>query len=276
MKKVATYARVGCHGNSDAALMSQESKLRDYCEKQGYEICNTMRVIGTREQGFPMLLELLQNGKADGVDTILMTSTKKVIGSVTEIDALNKAFVESGLQLETLDGSHQALNVENLISLTLASALHDNEESFGYDLTDDGAIPNEEESEVVRYVFDKYVAYSDNPPDKLVQEVIEDYAARGATITASDAAKKVSGSRIIEAIDNEVKEQWPEAYQSMIDKRMHNEGLRAKRFSSEGAHSSEATEHSPLIPKEEWEEVQAAMAKKTEPPEETPGMDMSM
>lgn len=56
-----------------------------------------------------MLLRCFQKAKEEGIDTILMTSTNRVIGTVEELDKVREAYYASGVTIETLDGSHLLL-----------------------------------------------------------------------------------------------------------------------------------------------------------------------
>ena len=104
---------------------------------------------------------------------------------------------------------HEATNNENYDT--------DRELIFGYDLIDGKLETNPGEAQVVKYVFSRYLELSNQYPAE-----------------QSDLVDQI--------INDEIKEKWPEEYESLIRKRAHNEDLRAKRFPlSEGPHIIEVT-----------------------------------
>lgn len=122
MKKVATYVRVSNHSNSQEAMFRQKEKVNEYCKAQGYEIDDFMDVVGDRRMGYPMLMKLINSAKEKGIDRIVMASTNRIVGSIDELNDIQAAFAEAGICIETLDGSHQAVNAKELISTFLARA----------------------------------------------------------------------------------------------------------------------------------------------------------
>ena len=122
--------------------------------------------------------------------------------------------------------SHEATNNENYDT--------DRELVFGYDLIDGKLETNPGEAQVVKYVFSRYLELSNQYPAE-----------------QSDLVDQI--------INDEIKEKWPEAYESLIRKREHNENLRAKRFPlSGGPHIIEVSPitTSDIVSRELWEEVQ--------------------
>lgn len=122
MKKVATYIRVSDHSNSQEALLKQQAKVDDFCRAKGYDVDDTIAVVGDRQTGYPMLMQLLDSAKEKGIEKIVVASANRIVGSVDELNDIQAAFVEAGIGIETLDGSHQAVNAKELISTFLARA----------------------------------------------------------------------------------------------------------------------------------------------------------
>ena len=121
---------------------------------------------------------------------------------------------------------HEATNNENYDT--------DRELVFGYDLIDGKLETNPGEAQVVKYVFSRYLELSNQYPAE-----------------QSDLVDQI--------INDEIKEKWPEEYESLIRKRAHNEDLRTKRFPlSEGPHIKEMIPLtiSDIVSRELWEEVQ--------------------
>ena len=122
MDKVATYVRVSNHSNAENAVRNQTKRVMDFCEANGYEVCDSAAVIGDRKMAYPMMMDLLKTAKEKGITKIVMASTNRIVGTVDELAEIRKAFEESGVEIEALDGSHQALNPSELIASFLAQA----------------------------------------------------------------------------------------------------------------------------------------------------------
>jgi len=114
-KKVATYCRVSVHDNARQTLAKQQQKLQEYCEKNGYEVCQTCRTVGDKSLGYEMFLECLRDAQEKGIDTILMASTNRIAGTVEEMQAIREAYEAAGVAIETLDGSHLPFKPGRLI-----------------------------------------------------------------------------------------------------------------------------------------------------------------
>lgn len=244
MKKVATFVRVSDFDTAPIAAYNQKKKLEEYCVSQGYEVIDHADVIGDKKLGFPMLMKLLRNAKANGVEKIVMQSTNRVAGTLDEVGELAKLFYESGVGLETLDGSHDVvINPAKLIEAYLGSvesedvyADTDEELVFGYDRTAEGLVVNESEMEVVKYCFARQ-----NDFWKLNHSMSLDEITR--------------------IIESEVKEKWPVEYEALINKTRHNAIVQGRRYAS-GANSTNATPSKiePLVSREQWAEVQEKIA----------------
>lgn len=258
-KKIATYCRVSMSDNARQALAQQQKRLQEYAEKNGYEICHSSNAIGSRKMSNQMFLECLRDAKAKGADTILMASTNRVAGTVDEMQEIRNAYEASGVTIETLDGSHLFPDSQNMVANFIMSVeseeddrtLDDEEKElvFGYDVTADGLVINLGEATVVKYVFSKIEEYTQNPPAVLVQEVVDEYAARGEKISLEDAAGKVPYLRITNFIEEEIKGKWPEQYESMLYKQRHNRAI----------HEGQDLKHEPIVDRDTWEQAQEAM-----------------
>lgn len=111
MKKVAIYVRESKHSNAENAVLNQNEKIKNFCELKGYEVCDSATVIGSREAGNPMLMKMLKSAKEKGIETVVMASTNRVVGTVEELKKIKEAFDDSGVTIETLDGSHTPIPV---------------------------------------------------------------------------------------------------------------------------------------------------------------------
>lgn len=248
MKKVATYVRVSNHDNAERAAHNQKKKLDEYCEAKGYEVVEHADVIGDRRFCFPMLMKLLQNAKTNGVEKIVMQSTNRVVGTLDEVGELAKLFYESGVDLETLDGSHDVvINPVKLVEAYLGSVESDDvyadteeELVFGYDRTDDGLAVNESEMEVVKYCY-----------------------ARQSYFWKLNHS--MSLDEITSMIESEVKEKWPVEYEALINKQRHNALVQARKHVNVcNVTESTPSTSEPIISREKWAEVQEKIAESQE------------
>jgi len=108
MKKVASYVRESNHRNADLGVQNQAQKVKDFCEAKGYEICDSASVVGDRKTGTPVLMELLKSAKEKEIETVVMVSTNRIVGTVEELTEIKKAFDDSGVAIEAIDDSHLA------------------------------------------------------------------------------------------------------------------------------------------------------------------------
>lgn len=106
MKKVATFIRVSNHKNAKSGLFMQKERLAEYCKANGYDIADSATVVCDRKMASPMLMKLLKSAKEKDCEKLVMMSTNRVVGTADDLEELAKVFNESGVSLETLDGSH--------------------------------------------------------------------------------------------------------------------------------------------------------------------------
>lgn len=271
MKKVAMYVRTSAHSNAENAVKNQAIRIKGYCEAKGYEVTESASLIGDRKMGFEQLKRLLRSAKENGIDTIVMASTNRVAGTFDEMQEVVKLFRESGMTIEAVDGSHETVfDSKWLIANYLANAAaqaekdameEDRELVFGYDLTDEGLVVNEAESEVVKYIFARRIELASNPPTELVQEIVDEYARLGETISIEEAKTKIPESKISKLIEDEVAEKWPNEYEAMLQKQAHNRALYERKMMRNHEESSMAeSDHEPLVSREMWDKLQARIA----------------
>lgn len=248
MKKVATFVRVSNFDTAPIASYNQKKKLQDYCESKGYEVVDHADVIGDKKLGFPMLMKLLQNAKTNGVEKIVMQSTNRVTGTLDEVGQLAKLFYESGVGLETLDGSHDVVtNPTKLVEAYLGSVESedvygdtDEELVFGYDRMDEGLVVNESEMEVVKYCFARQSYFGNLNHSMTLDEITS-------------------------MIESEVKEKWPIEYESLINKSRHNALVQTrKHVNASNVTESTPSTSEPIISREQWAEVQEKIAENQE------------
>ena len=261
MKNVAIFIRESNHTDAETSAKAQDIRVREYCEKHGYQVCDSKVVIGDTQTAFPELLDVLRFAKEKGIDTVVMTSTKRVVLKPEEGKLVQAALQESGVTIEAMDGSHVGLS--NLVADFLAAVEREEDErwqEFGYDDTDEGYTVNEAEAQVTQYIFQRFNAYCDDPPADMVQSVMADYESHGAVITYEEAATKVPMTSIIERIKAEIREQWPEQFKSMVEKQLHNNMISAEKFGTVRKTETVAENVGPVISREEWDAVQSKLA----------------
>ena len=139
-------------------------------------------------------------------------------------------------------------------------------EIIGYKNVDGKFIIAEgEEAEVVKFLFEKYSEYHKNPPAVLVEDVIEDYAARGEELTYADAEAKVSDYSIKSYILGEIKERWPESKlvsEVEYERKRGSSYLKYVKSALHGGRSQLTQSHTPIIDREDYKKVQETIKKK--------------
>lgn len=107
MENVVTFVRVSTHNNAKNALCEQTEKVSKFCEARGFHISDSVSVVGNREQGSEQLIELLKSAKEKGIRKIVMVSTNRIVGTVSELQEVKKALDESDISIVTMDGSYE-------------------------------------------------------------------------------------------------------------------------------------------------------------------------
>lgn len=107
-KKVAIYVRTSAHNNAEIALHEQTMRVREYCKEKGLSVCDTVGVVGNRQQGFEALQKAIKHAQENGVEAVVMTTSNRLYAAPNELELVLKALDESGVELETMDGSHDA------------------------------------------------------------------------------------------------------------------------------------------------------------------------
>ena len=107
MGKVAIYVRESSHNDAEAAACKQAEKLKGYCEKNGYTVCNSAVVVGDRKTANPIFMDLLKSAKEKDVAKIVMASSNRIVGTVDELIEIKKAIEKAGVTIETLDRSYE-------------------------------------------------------------------------------------------------------------------------------------------------------------------------
>lgn len=76
---------------------------------------------------------------------------------------------------------------------------------FGYEQNAEGQwVINDQESKIIKLIFNNYLEYRKHPPKELVDEIIEEVENNHETITYQEAEQKVSFERIDRYIADEI------------------------------------------------------------------------
>lgn len=77
---------------------------------------------------------------------------------------------------------------------------------FGYKMIDGVFVVDKLEKEIVSWIYDRYIRYSEHPPAVLVEGVIEEYKiSKDLDISYEEAEKKVFLDAIYDYMDREVR-----------------------------------------------------------------------
>lgn len=115
MEKVAVYVRVSDHNEAAHSVLVQSMKIEEYCKAHDYKVCDSALTVGSRAQSFPFLKNLLQSAAEKGISKVVMATANRIVGSVEDLEAVTTAIDESGVTIETLDGSYEELPTSNML-----------------------------------------------------------------------------------------------------------------------------------------------------------------
>lgn len=79
---------------------------------------------------------------------------------------------------------------------------------FGYTTAKDKSIPDTDDSEIVLFVFDKFNEYTENPPQELVQSILDSFKIKGEDISYEDAKALVPYTMIKKYIAKEARKKF--------------------------------------------------------------------
>ena len=136
----------------------------------------------------------------------------------------------------------------------------DKELIFGYDRIDAITV-NRSEAEVVKYVYSRMFELNENPPKELIQEVIDEYAKFGETLSPEDAKTKIPLSKILMIIEEEAAKKWPAEYKHLSEKHNHNVAIYTRKMTkNKPSFTEEKVEIEPIVSRELWDKVQLRIA----------------
>ena len=123
---VVLYLRSSNHSHPNEALYRQKQALTAYCEANGYKVADEIFAVGSRQQSLPMLHRAIDCAKNTEGKTLMMQSSKIVVGTFAELNEITDLIEESGVTIKTVDGSYEnavqyGMSPEALIAQTLAT-----------------------------------------------------------------------------------------------------------------------------------------------------------
>ena len=126
-KPVVIYVRASNHPHTNEALYRQRQTLTAYCEANGYKVADEILAVGDRQQSLPMLRKAIDCAKNTEGKTLMMQSSKIVVGTFSEVNEIADLIADSGVTIRTTDGSYEAVaqygvSTEALIAQTLATS----------------------------------------------------------------------------------------------------------------------------------------------------------
>lgn len=129
MKSVVLYVRESNHAGADVSLEKQKEKLKAFCEQQGYVVADEVSTIGSRQDSLTALKQAIECAKNTEDKTLLMASTNRVVGTVSEMETVADLIKDSGVSIATMDGSFEKVQrygaSPSMLIATTLSAIDD-------------------------------------------------------------------------------------------------------------------------------------------------------
>jgi DNA invertase Pin-like site-specific DNA recombinase len=125
-KSVVIYARESNHAGAEGTLERQKENLKAFCQQKGYAIADEISTIGSRQDSLSALKEAIESAKNTEGKTLLMVSSNRVAGTISEMETIADLIEESGVNIATMDGSYELVQKHGatptmLIANTLAA-----------------------------------------------------------------------------------------------------------------------------------------------------------
>ena len=113
-KRACLYIRVASMDQSSLALLSQEEKLKAYCEKNGFKITNIYKVTASGSNLPPFLKQISQKAENKEFDILLCTSVSRLGRNTNDVLNFCGSLRQTGCKLYCLnDGT----TLDNLLDL---------------------------------------------------------------------------------------------------------------------------------------------------------------
>ncbi len=119
-KRACLYMRVASIDQSGLALLSQEKKLKAYCEENGLKITDIYKVTASGLNFSPVLKQIAQKAKNKEFDILLCTSVSRLGRNTNDVLNFYRNLSQTGCSLYCLnDGT----TLDSLLNLYKAPEL---------------------------------------------------------------------------------------------------------------------------------------------------------
>lgn len=116
---VVIYARESNHAGANESLEKQKNMLKAFCEQNGYAVADEVSTIGSRQDSLAVLKKAIECAQNTDGKTLLMASTNRVVGTISEMETVTNLIEKSGVTIKTMDGSFEDVQKYGVSTLAL-------------------------------------------------------------------------------------------------------------------------------------------------------------
>ncbi len=185
-RRCGLYVRVSTIGQAEEgeSLDEQEQRLKAFCEYKGWKNYNVYREEGrsAKDTNRPALQRLLSDIEKGLINTVIVKKIDRLSRSILDFEQMFKFFEERGVDLISLNENFDTSTAigRSVIRIILVFAQLEREQTaertidimryrakkglwnggyppLGYDVKEGVLVPNTEEAEVVREIFETYI-----------------------------------------------------------------------------------------------------------------------
>ncbi|MDD4492795.1 MAG: recombinase family protein [Eubacteriales bacterium] len=102
-KRACLYMRVASRNQSGLALLSQEEKLKTYCEENGLKITDIYKVTASGSNLPPFLIQIAQKTESKEFDILLCTSVSWLGRNINDVMKFCRKLRQTGCSLYCLN-----------------------------------------------------------------------------------------------------------------------------------------------------------------------------
>ena len=102
-KRACLYLRVASMDQSGLALLSQEEKLKAYCEKNGFKITDIYKVTASGSNLPPFLKQIDHKAESKEFDILLCTSVSRLGRKANDVLKFCRSLRQTGCELYCLN-----------------------------------------------------------------------------------------------------------------------------------------------------------------------------
>ena len=117
---------------SGLALLSQDEKLKAYCEKNGFKITDTYKVIASGSNPPPFLKQISQKAENKEFDILLCTSVSRLGRNINDVQNFCRSLRQTGCKLYCLNDGTTLDNLLDLYKTPKPECIPDEDESEGF------------------------------------------------------------------------------------------------------------------------------------------------